>query len=231
MRWSKYLPCDKSQSKQLIPTDVTLSTPTSHIYENGHKFNMCHEHSLTNTLPLQKTIDKLPDKLLLHIFSYLQQCELGKVAPVCKKWRLLAYDPRLWMRVSLRPEYSNMHVNSTELFIHLINSRFNGTLRYIELPCDLVTAPGLHELAAKCPNLKYLTLDFSNAMQLHDFNDLNAFPCNLRALSICLSEVIFLEGFMRKVYQSLSSLAVLHLIGMSNHTAIKPVSIAISLLF
>ncbi|KAI0207265.1 hypothetical protein LSAT2_008073 [Lamellibrachia satsuma] len=161
----------------------------------------------------KKTIDKLPDKLILHIFSYLQHCELGKVAPVCKKWRLLAYDPKLWMRVSLRREYSNLHVNSTELFTHLINTRFNGMLRYIELPCDLVTAPGLHELAGKCPNLKYLTLDFSNAMQLHDFNDLNAFPCNLRSLSICLSEVIFLEGFMRKVYQSLSSLTVLHLIG------------------
>jgi len=60
---------------------------------------------------------------------------------------------------------------------------------------------------------RYLTLDFSNAMQLHDFNDMNAFPCNLRSLTICLSEVIFMEGFMRKVYQSLSSVEVLHLIG------------------
>jgi hypothetical protein len=50
-------------------------------------------------------------------------------------------------------------------------------------------------------------------MQLHDFNDLNSFPCNLRSLTICLSEVIFLEGFMRKVYQSLSSVEVIHLIG------------------
>jgi len=58
-----------------------------------------------------------------------------------------------------------------------------------------------------------MTLDFSNAMQLHDFNDMNAFPCNLRSLTVCLSEVIFMEGFMRKVYQSLSSLEVLHLIG------------------
>jgi len=65
----------------------------------------------------------------------------------------------------------------------------------------------------RCQNLKYLTLDFSNAMQLHDFNDMNSFPCNLRSLTICLSEVIFMEGFMRKVYQHLSSLEVLHLIG------------------
>jgi len=68
-------------------------------------------------------------------------------------------------------------------------------------------------VAHRCQNLKYLTLDFSNAMQLHDFNDMNSFPCNLRSLTICLSEVIFMEGFMRKVYQHLSSLEVLHLIG------------------
>lgn len=86
-------------------------------------------------------------------------------------------------------------------------------MKYIELPCELITSPVLHDLANKCPNLAYMTLDFANAMQLHDFNDLNAFPCNLRSLCICLSEVIFLEGFMRRIYSCLSSLEVLHLIG------------------
>jgi hypothetical protein len=75
----------------------------------------------------------------------------------------------------------------------------------------------LHELANRCPNVKNITLDFSNAMQLHDFNDMNSFPCNLRSLSVCLSEVIFMEGFMRKVYQSLSTVEVLHLIGTFEH--------------
>ena len=78
---------------------------------------------------------------------------------------------------------------------------------------ELITADVLHELANKCPNLKYLTLDFSTAMQLHDFNDLNSFPCNLKMLCICLSEVIFLEGFMRRIYTFLSSLEILQIIG------------------
>ncbi|CAF2417150.1 unnamed protein product [Rotaria sp. Silwood2] len=78
---------------------------------------------------------------------------------------------------------------------------------------ELITADVLHELANKCPNLKYLTLDFSTAMQLHDFNDLNMFPCNLKMLCICLSEVIFLEGFMRRIYTYLSSVEILHIIG------------------
>ena len=105
-----------------------------------------------------------------------------------------------------------MNVNNPDILVPIIGTRMGGQLRYIELPCDLITSPVLHELANKCPNVHYMTLDFSNAMQLHDFNDLNASPCNLRTLTICLSEVIFLEGFMRRVYQSLSSLEVLHLI-------------------
>lgn len=129
----------------------------------------------------------------------------------------------------------------------LIGVRFSTSLRYIELPSELITPPVLHELANKvlkdisiscvhvhefffviffnmgfhctvkvvnaendilfwikcvfqlhisfrfyfsqCPNLRFMTLDFSNAMQLHDFNDLNAFPVSLRSLTICLSEV------------------------------------------
>lgn len=159
------------------------------------------------------TIDNVSDKCLLHIFSFLHQRELGKIARTCKKWRLLAYNHQLWQVVSLRPEFNGLHVNTFENLIALINVRFGPTLRYIELPCELVTSPILHELANKCPSLKYMTLDFSNAMQLHDFNDLNSFPCNLRSLCICLSEVIFLEGFMRRIYSCLSSLQVLHLIG------------------
>jgi hypothetical protein len=50
-------------------------------------------------------------------------------------------------------------------------------------------------------------------MQLHDFSDLNGFPCNLKRLCICLSEVIFLEAFMRRIYGFISSLNTLHIIG------------------
>jgi hypothetical protein len=104
-------------------------------------------------------------------------------------------------------------VKNLEQFLLLIGHRFSSSLQYIELPMELITADVLHELANKCPNLKYLTLDFSTAMQLHDFYDLNIFPCNLKMLCICLSEVIFLEGFMRRIYTYLSSLEVLQIIG------------------
>lgn len=87
------------------------------------------------------------------------------------------------------------------------------SLRYIELPMELITHTVLHELANKCPNLTHMLLDFSTAMQLHDFNDLHSFPTKLKTMCICLSEVIFMEGFMRKIYNFINGLEVLHLIG------------------
>lgn len=149
----------------------------------------------------------------MHIFSYVTLRDLCNIAVTSRKWRIISYDGRLWSRVSLRPDYSGLQVSNVEALVALIGSRFGSSLRYIELPSELIQVPVLHELANKCPNLKNITLDFSNAMQLHEFNDLNAFPCNLRSMSICLSEVIFLEGFMRKVYHNLGTLEVLHLIG------------------
>ncbi|KAM3957996.1 F-box/LRR-repeat protein FipoQ isoform 2-T2 [Aphomia sociella] len=159
------------------------------------------------------TIEKLPDKVLQNIFSYLTHREICRMATVCKRWRMVAYDTRLWTHVSLRPEISGLHVGSLESLLALISIRFGPSLRYIELPIELITHTVLHELAAKCPNLTHMLLDFSTAMQLHDFSEMQAFPTKLRYLCICLSEVIFMEGFMRKIYNFINGLEILHLIG------------------
>lgn len=93
------------------------------------------------------------------------------------------------------------------------STRFGASLRYIELPIELITHTVLHELANKCPNLTHMLLDFSTAMQLHDFSEMQAFPTKLKYMCICLSEVIFMEGFMRKIYNFINGLEILHLIG------------------
>lgn len=97
----------------------------------------------------------------------------------------------------------------------LCSVRFGSSLRYIELPIELITHTVLHELANRCPNLTHMLLDFSTAMQLHDFSELQAFPTKLKYLCVCLSEVIFMEGFMRKIYNFINGLEILHLIGKS----------------
>ncbi|XP_022249139.1 F-box/LRR-repeat protein 2-like [Limulus polyphemus] len=164
-----------------------------------------------------QTIDKLPDKVILKIFSYLPHKDYGCLSRVCKKWRRISSDSRLWTNVSLRPHVSGLHVTNYESLLALISIRFGPSLKSIELPIELITNNVLHELATKCSNLTTMLLDFSTAMQLHDFSRLHKFPSKLRSLCICLSDVIFMDGFMRKIYSFLTSLEVLHLIGTYEH--------------
>uniref|UniRef100_A0A914X6M2 Uncharacterized protein n=1 Tax=Plectus sambesii TaxID=2011161 RepID=A0A914X6M2_9BILA len=103
-------------------------------------------------------------------------------------------------------------VVNVDHLIQLIGTRFTQ-LRLAEMATDLITPNVLYEMANRCPRLQYLTLDFSTAMQLHDFTDLQSFPSRLKSLTLCLSENIFLEGFLRKVYTFISSVEILHLIG------------------
>ncbi|CAF0956301.1 unnamed protein product [Adineta steineri] len=183
--------------------------------ENENDEHQIDEHnaSIRARRRFRRDFNTLPEKVLLAVFSYLPHIELLRCARVCRLWRSLSQNSKLWKTVFLRPEYHGLHVKNSEQFLNLIAHRFSTSLQFIELPMELITADILHELANKCPNLKYLTLDFSTAMQLHDFYDLNAFPCNLKMICICLSEVIFLEGFMRRIYTYLSSLEVLQIIG------------------
>lgn len=107
------------------------------------------------------------------------------MARVCRRWRQIAYDTRLWKNVSLRPEVSGLHVSSLESLLTLIQVRFAASLRYIELPIELITHMVLHELAAKCPNLTHMLLDFSTgthfwlprilASQIINFDAFDAF--------------------------------------------------------
>lgn len=90
--------------------------------------------------------------------------EICRLACVCRRWRQVAYDTKLWKNVSLRPEVSGLHVGSLDSLLSLIAIRFGPTLRYIELPIELITHTVLHELAAKCPNLTHMLLDFSTGI-------------------------------------------------------------------
>ncbi|KAE9415834.1 hypothetical protein Angca_002564, partial [Angiostrongylus cantonensis] len=161
------------------------------------------------------TIEKLPDKVLQQIFSYLSPYQILQSGQVCKRWRSIACSPLLWKFVSFRPNYGGIQVITKcinqEHFLHLIGTQFSE-LRIAELSTDLITPNVLYEMANKCPRLQHLTLDFSTAMQLHDFTDLQSFPSRLRNLTLCLSENIFLEGFLRKVYTFISSVELLHIV-------------------
>jgi len=159
------------------------------------------------------SIEDLPDKVLLRIFSYLTHKEMVNNSIVCKKWRMISQDSRLWSFVSLRPEISGLFIHSQDMLLKTIATKFGGNLRYLELPCDLITREVLQELASKCSNLTHLLLDFSHGAQLADFTELNAFPTKIKYLCLCLSETIFLDNFMKKIYNFINGTEMLHLYG------------------
>ncbi|KAI6187581.1 F-box domain-containing protein [Aphelenchoides besseyi] len=159
-----------------------------------------------------KSVEKLPDRVLQLIFSYLHPSQVLIVGRVCRRWKNIAYSPGLWRSVSFRANHGGIQITNLDYFVHLIGTRFSE-LCNCELATDLITPNVLHELANRCHKLHSLTLDFSTAMQLHDFTDLQTFPSRLRSLTICLSENIFLEGFLRKVYTFISSVEFLHIVG------------------
>ncbi|CCD69938.1 F-box domain-containing protein [Caenorhabditis elegans] len=179
-----------------------------------NKLRALSKINLALVLSRMPTIEKLPDKVLRDIFQYLSPKQINQVGLVCKRWRVTSQNPLLWKFVSFRPNYGGIQVNPQciDHFIQLIGTRFSE-LRIVELATDLITPNVLYELANKAPKLQYLTLDFSTAMQLHDFTDLQSFPSRLKSLTLCLSENIFLEGFLRKVYTFISSVETLHIIG------------------
>ena len=69
----------------------------------------------------QVNISSLPDKILLNIFGFLKLKELCKMPLVCKKWRQLAYEGKLWSRVSLRPDHNGLQVGGTFLQVTKLN--------------------------------------------------------------------------------------------------------------
>jgi hypothetical protein len=57
-------------------------------------------HSINETFEHEPTITRLPNELLTMIFSYLNVRELSlAVAPVCKRWYLIAHSPVLWRKL------------------------------------------------------------------------------------------------------------------------------------
>jgi len=163
----------------------------------------------------KSTIDSLPDKVPLKLFSYLSHREICQYAVVCKKWSMVSQDPRLWGFVSLRPEIAGLHIDKVDTLINnIMPTKFaGGNLRYLELPAELIAPQVLQDLAKRCPNLTHLLLDFSQANQLNDFSELSAFPTKLRFLTLCLSDVIFLDNFMKRIYSFINGLEMLHIVG------------------
>ncbi|GFS54601.1 hypothetical protein TNIN_131281 [Trichonephila inaurata madagascariensis] len=105
--------------------------------------------------------DKLPDNLIVKIFSYLSSNELCVSARVCRRWYFLVWEPQLWTSVTLSGERIQVDRGLKTLFRLLCRDSptLCLTVERIHLSgCSKLTDKGLATIALKCPELKVLEL-------------------------------------------------------------------------
>lgn len=107
-------------------------------------------------------LDYFPDNILIDVLSYLGVRELVRVGRVCKRWRRLVKDQRLWRIVDLTAWKG---VTSRILWV-LLRQYLGCGLRCLRLRGLLLSARGgtflseswLKALSTKCPRLSKLYL-------------------------------------------------------------------------
>lgn len=105
--------------------------------------------------------DKLPDTLILKIFSFLSSNELCVSARVCRRWYFLVWEPQLWTSVTLSGGRIQVDRGLKTLFRLLCRDSptLCLTVERIHLNgCTKLTDKGLCTVALKCPELKVLEL-------------------------------------------------------------------------
>jgi len=100
---------------------------------------------------------KLSDELVMHIFSFLSQSDLGHACLVCDSWRRLAFDDSLWrtmliQNISMAPELLFRAVSRNPRKLDITNCDFED---YEELGPEYfhIAAPPRMPLAIRRLNL------------------------------------------------------------------------------
>ncbi|KAJ8246864.1 hypothetical protein GJAV_G00256210 [Gymnothorax javanicus] len=108
------------------------------------------------------SIEYFPENIIIDILSYLSVKELVRSGRVCKRWRRLVKDQRLWRTVDLS-EWKG--VTSRTLWV-LLRQYLGSGLRCLRLRGLLLSVragtflsePWLQALASRCPRLRRLSL-------------------------------------------------------------------------
>ncbi|KAG1708487.1 putative F-box/LRR-repeat protein C02F5.7 [Nymphon striatum] len=155
-RWTKtrckdFTPTVKSHARS---QDFLWGVPLSNI-GTGFKIKV---YRIRRGRVWYSNIDSLPDKVILSIFTYLPHREICRLARVCRKWLLIAHDTKLWQNVSLRPEYSGLHITSIEYLLSLIGVRFGTYEKTEEEEEEIYEVINIHKLKSATPNLRVVNL-------------------------------------------------------------------------
>ncbi|GBL87412.1 F-box/LRR-repeat protein 7 [Araneus ventricosus] len=133
---------------------------------NGSSSHLVTPNPLITTFKGKKShksslFDRLPDELILRIFSFLSSNQLCVCARVCRRWYFLAWEPQLWTTVCLSSEKINVDRGLKTLFRLLCRDSPTVCLAVERISlsgCGKLTDKGLLTIARKCPELKTLEI-------------------------------------------------------------------------
>ena len=97
-------------------------------------------------------VDRLPEPVLLQVFSRLMLVDLGRVARVCQQWQRIAYDASLWRKTDLRGR------SLSEESFHLFINRISAIVSEMNLGGCTIPLGVVCEISKKCNQLRSLRL-------------------------------------------------------------------------
>ncbi|XP_067314236.1 F-box/LRR-repeat protein 12-like [Pseudorasbora parva] len=136
------------------------------------------------------TLDYFPENILIDILSYLNVRELVRSSRVCRRWKQLVKDQRLWRAVDLS---TWKRVTSRVLWI-LLRQYLGHGLRHLRLRGLLLSArggaflsePWLRALSSRSPRLRRLCLLHTD---LRGLPSVRTLPLSLQVLELHFCEV------------------------------------------
>uniref|UniRef100_M3XIZ2 F-box and leucine rich repeat protein 12 n=2 Tax=Latimeria chalumnae TaxID=7897 RepID=M3XIZ2_LATCH len=136
----------------------------------------------------EELIHCLPESVLLEIFTFLPVKDLLRIGRVCKRWRRLVYDKRLWKEVDLTP-----YKISSKILWHLVRHYLGTSLRTLKVKGllhsvkkqEFLKEALLSELAKRCPNLTELYLTETDLRPLSFL----CLPATLKTLKLTHCEI------------------------------------------
>lgn len=173
--------------------------------------NACFEESIkdvplfrsvdVNDQQVEKTMDDLPDEILLSIFQHLENQDIvSRIAKVCLKWEKLASDSELW-----RNRYLFYNFNKCD--------EFNATVRTINNMINYIHLGGHQAMeeealqALLCSNITVVKkLSFLGSCRTNPskvIKILQKFGANLESLTLCVNNELVSFGTDEKTCYAL----------------------------
>lgn len=146
---------------------------------------------------------RLPDSVVLQIFSYLDKRELGVMAQVSWRWRRIAYDRCFWHTLDLNTFWPLTNDMAEDTLLMLIRTRLAFALDSLDLGACSLTVKIAKELARKCPNLKRLVFHSVKIFEDPTFGHSRQFPTSLELMDLryCWGNFSFMKRLPRHFTQ------------------------------